>query len=131
MVRLKGVLLLTLMSQLAEILLKKLREIPLGEVGKRADLAGISREQVTRWRRGRLKINPTLENLERLAEVLGLRIAVTDLAIGEVVAEAGTDYPVRADDLRRDFEEEKERLRGRINRLERKLGIQGEETPTS
>lgn len=117
------------MSQLTEILLEKLREIPVGEVGKRADLAGISREQLTRWRRGRLKINPTLSNLERLAEVLGLQIQVTDVARGEVVAETETRYPGGGEDLRRDFEDEKKKLRGRIRRLERELGLDADPRP--
>ncbi len=117
---------LTSMSQLAKILLERLRSIPAGEVGKTADLAGISREQLTRWRRGRLKINPTLVNFERLAQVLGLRVAVTDVASGDLVAEAGTEYPAGSDDLRRDFELEKQRLYRRLGRLERKLGIEGE-----
>ncbi|MFQ5526455.1 MAG: helix-turn-helix domain-containing protein [Thermoanaerobaculia bacterium] len=112
------------MSQLAEILLEKLKKIPIGEVGKTADLAGISREQLTRWRRGQLRINPTLTNLERLATVLGLSIAVTDLGRGGVVAEAGSEYPADAVELRRDFEREKKKLRRRIKRLERELGIE-------
>lgn len=114
------------MSQLARFLLEKLQAIPVGEVGKRADLAGISREQVTRWRRGRLAVNPTLENLVRLVEALDLRISVTEVDDGEVVAESGARYPSPAHDRQGDFEQEQARLRDRISRLEQKLGIEPE-----
>lgn len=110
------------MSHLAKTILAKLQQIPAGEVGKTADLVGVSREQFTRWRRGRLPLNPTLANLERLSEVLGLKLTLTD-AGGEVVAEAGSDYPAAGTDLRQDFEEERQRLRSRIRRLEEELGI--------
>lgn len=117
---------MTYMSQLARFFLEKVREIPVGEVGKKADLAGISREQMTRWRRGKLAVNPTLANLVRLAEALDLRISVTEIASGEVVAEAGARYVSSSADRRRDVEQEQERLRSRVKRLERKLGIESE-----
>lgn len=92
----------------------------MGEVGKKADLAGISREQMTRWRRGRLKINPSLSNLERLAEVLDLRIGIAEIASGEV-AEAGAEYEGTAVPTREDLMRDQKRLRDRIKRLERQL----------
>ncbi|MCP4202265.1 MAG: helix-turn-helix domain-containing protein [bacterium] len=119
------------MSQLARFLRERLKEIPLGEVGKKADLAGISREQMTRWRRGRLPVNPTLATLERLAEVLDLRIGVSEIETGEVVAEAGAEYQGAAGELRRELEQEQQRLRNRIKRLESELGIEVEpDSPT-
>ena len=117
---------LTSMSQLARFFLEKVREIPVGEIGKKADLAGISREQMTRWRRGKLPVNPTLANLVRLAEALDLRIAVTEIASGEVVAEAGARYVRAGADRRPDVEQAQERLRRRVKRQERKLGIEPE-----
>ncbi len=124
------------MSRLTEFLLEELRRIPNGEVGHRADLAGISREQVTRWRRERLPINPTLSTLERLAMVLGLQIVFKRVDGGDVVAESSLEYrPSRRDEsrqlarLRRDLSRERKRetdeLRGRIEELEKLLRRRG------
>lgn len=111
------------MSQLAEFLLQKLREIPIGQVGKTADLAGVSREQMTRWRRGNLQVNPTLSTLERLARVLDLRIGFTEIDSGEVVAEAGAEYIRPPGVPLSDLEHEQERLKDRVRRLERRVGV--------
>ena len=114
---------LTYMSQLARFFLEKVREIPVGEVGKKADLAGISKPGTEALD---VSVNPTLANLVRLAEALDLRISVTEIASGEVVAEAGARYVSSSADRRRDVEQEQERLRSRVKRLERKLGIESE-----
>ncbi len=123
---------LTFMSHLARFLRERLQGIPVGEVGKKADLAGISREQMTRWRRGKLPVNPTLSTLERLAEVLDLRIGMTEIESGEVVAEAGADYPgatgaAPAAATRPDIEDEHQSLRRRVKRLESELGIEAKQ----
>lgn len=124
-----GVVLLTLMSHLAEFLLARLQAIPTGEVGKRADLAGVSREQMTRWRRGKLPVNPTLSTLERLAAVLDLRIGFTEAASGEIVAEGGAEYAGSDETPRSELEVEQERLKSRVRRLEHKLGVRPDESP--
>ncbi len=117
---------MTSMSHLATFLRERLKGIPVGEVGKKADLAGISREQMTRWRRGKLPVNPTLSTLERLAQVLDLRIGVTEISSGELVAEAGAEYP-GAQAGSPDLEDERQRLNRRVERLERKLGIEADQ----
>lgn len=105
------------MSRLTDFLLDELRRIPKGDVGKRADLAGVSREQLTRWRRGKLPLNPTLQTLERLVAVLGLKLVLKEAEQGQVVAESEVDY-VSTDESQRT---EIDALRRRVRKLEKAI----------
>ena len=57
-----------------------------GEIGRTAELAGLSRETLSRWRSGSVKINPRLETLVKLATVL--KVPVEDLISDPIEREA-------------------------------------------
>ena len=59
----------------AEVLAERLKAIPYGRRGRIAAEAGVDQTTLSRWKKKDFNTNPTLENIEGLANALGKPIA--------------------------------------------------------